>query len=349
MIRLRASLFFSGLVLAAAFAAAQAPASSWTFAVSGDSRNCGDFVMPAIASHVKAESDAFYWHLGDFRWITLADQDIEALQPAGKSFSHEEYQQRAWDDFLEHQMTAFGSFPVFLGRGNHENVKPMTRDGYIAKFANFLNRPEIVAQRKAGDGPQPYYHWVQNGVDFITLDNASKDEFSDTQMHWLRSVLDHDLAPNSGIHTIVAGMHEALPHSTTSNHAMDDWDQGVRSGEQAYTWFHDAQTAGKHVYLIASHSHFYAPNIFDTPYWHQHGGVVPGWIIGTAGAHRYALPSGVDKSSKTHVYGYMQGTVKPDGSIDFALHELSENDLIQSKWPNAPLDAIHECFLHNGD
>ena len=30
----------------------------WTFAVSGDSRNCGDFVMPAIAAKVKAESDS---------------------------------------------------------------------------------------------------------------------------------------------------------------------------------------------------------------------------------------------------------------------------------------------------
>ena len=44
--------------------------STWTFAVSGDSRNCGDFVMPAIAARVKAQKDAFYWHLGDFRWMS---------------------------------------------------------------------------------------------------------------------------------------------------------------------------------------------------------------------------------------------------------------------------------------
>jgi len=31
---------------------AQSPSPSWTFAVSGDSRNCGDFVMPAIAAKV---------------------------------------------------------------------------------------------------------------------------------------------------------------------------------------------------------------------------------------------------------------------------------------------------------
>jgi hypothetical protein len=248
-------------------------------------------------------------------------------------------------------MVSFGTFPVFLGRGNHENVKPMTRDGYIAKFTSFLSRPEIVAQRKAdGDGASPmetWYHWTEKGVDFITLDNASKDEFTDAQLRWLRGVLDRDLAPKSGIHAIVAGMHEALPHSTTSNHAMDDSEQGVRTGETVYAWLLNAQTAGKHVYILASHSHFYSPNIFDTAYWKEHGGVAPGIIIGSAGARRYVLPAGVDKRSKTNIYGYLQGTVHADGTIDFVLHELSESDLVQSRWPNAPLDAIHECYVHN--
>jgi hypothetical protein len=45
----------------------------------------------------------------------------------------------------------------------------------------------------------------------------------------------------------------------------------------------------------------------------------------------------------------MQGAVEADGSIDFSLHELSEDDLIQSRWPEAPLDAIHECYVHNAD
>jgi hypothetical protein len=333
--------------------AAQAPASSWTFAVSGDSRNCGDFVIPAIATKVKAEQDAFYWHLGDFRWMSQEDQDMVALAPTGIHLTVAEYHERAWDDFLQHQMVSFGSFPVFLGRGNHESISPMTREGYIAKFSSFLTRPEIVAQRKAdGDNASPvqtWYHWTENGVDFITLDNASKDEFTDTQLRWLRGVLDRDLAPHSGIHTIVAGMHEALPHSTSSNHAMDDWEIGTHSGETVYEWLLNAQTAGKHVYVLASHSHFYSPNSFDTAYWKQHGGVLPGIIIGSAGARRYALPAGVDKASKTNIYGYLQGTVHADGSIEFGLHELSENDLIQSRWPNAPLDAIHECYIHNSD
>ncbi len=41
----------------------------WHFAVSGDSRNCGDVVMPAIAKSAAANQAAFYWHAGDFRAI----------------------------------------------------------------------------------------------------------------------------------------------------------------------------------------------------------------------------------------------------------------------------------------
>jgi len=310
--------------------------------------------MPAIAAKIHAEQDVFYWHLGDFRWMSEPDQDLIAMNHRGNPFNKENYQQLAWDDFLEHQMTSFGATPVFLGRGNHETVWPMTREGYVAKFSSFLNRPEIATQRAAdgaGAAPiGPWYHWTRDGVDFISLDNAGHEEFSDAQLRWLRGVLDRDLAPNSGIRSIVAGMHEALPHSTGSEHAMDDWDLGLRTGELVYTWFYDAQSAGKHVYLIASHSHYYSPNIFNTAYWKQHSStVVPGWIIGAAGAHRYSLPKSAEKGAKTHIYGFMQGEVELDGTIRFTLHELTEQDLVAAKWPTAPRDAIHECYIHNAE
>src|ERR1035438_1282812 len=116
MLRLRLSLPLCMLAAMAmqaflpAFAAAQTSAASWTFAVSGDSRNCGDFVMPAIAAKVTGEKDAFYWHLGDFRWMSSPDQDWLAMTPGAAQLSKAEYQQRAWDDFLTHQMAAFGGF-----------------------------------------------------------------------------------------------------------------------------------------------------------------------------------------------------------------------------------------------
>ena len=367
MVRLRLALSTAVLLLPAfapAFAPTRAPAqraaktaagdtAPWTFAVSGNSRNCGDFVMPAIAAQARRENDAFYWHLGDFRAMTAPDQDLLALQPGGSRPSLAEYQQSAWDDFLAHQMASFAAFPVFLSRGDHESTAPMTRQGYIAKFSAYLTRPEITAQRKA-DGISsaplaPWYHWTEGGVDFINLDNSDRDEFSEAQLRWPRSVLDRDLAPQSGIRTIVVGMHQALPRSTGSSHAMDNGDRGIRTGTEVYAWLFNAQSAGMHVYVLASHSPYYAPHIFATPYWKQQGKVLPGWMIGLAGAHRSSLPAGTDPASRTRIYGFMQGTVHADGTIDFTLHQLSENDLVRFKWPGAPREAIHECFVHNAD
>jgi hypothetical protein len=348
----RACFVLSLLAHVPASSMAQAPTPLWTFAVSGDSRNCGDFVMPAIAAKVKAEGDTFYWHLGDFRKISDPDEDLMAMRPDGHELKTPDYQAIAWDDFLTHQMAPFGSMPVFLGRGNHEAVSPMTREGYIAKFSSFLDRPEIAAQRIT-DGSSaaplgPWYHWTQGWVDFISLDNASKEEFTTAQLKWLRFVLDHDLASNSGIRAIVVGMHEALPHSTGSEHAMDDWEIGEQTGELVYTWLYDAQAAGKHVYVIASHSHYYSPRIFNTPYWKQYSNqVLPGLIIGSAGAQRYQLPKSADKDARTHIYGFMRGAVEADGSIDFALQEITESDMNQARWPDAPQDAIHDCFVNN--
>ena len=48
------------LVFTTASAVGQTTDATWSFAVSGDSRNCGDFVMPAIAAATKAERDEFY-------------------------------------------------------------------------------------------------------------------------------------------------------------------------------------------------------------------------------------------------------------------------------------------------
>jgi hypothetical protein len=51
---------------------------SWSFAISGDSRNCGDIIMPAIAQGVRRDGTQFYWHLGDFRSTYDFDMDILA-------------------------------------------------------------------------------------------------------------------------------------------------------------------------------------------------------------------------------------------------------------------------------
>ena len=49
--------------------------ATWHFAIGGDSRNCGDVIMPAIAEAVKGTGAKFYWHLGDWRAIYNFDED----------------------------------------------------------------------------------------------------------------------------------------------------------------------------------------------------------------------------------------------------------------------------------
>ena len=67
-------------VLAPVALAQAPPPAAWAFAVSGDSRDCGDLVMPKIARSIESEVAGppaeFYWHLGDFRRMYDIDCDI---------------------------------------------------------------------------------------------------------------------------------------------------------------------------------------------------------------------------------------------------------------------------------
>jgi hypothetical protein len=341
---------FPGLALAQS----TAPNAGWTFAVSGDSRNCGDVVMPGIAAGVKQSGAAFYWHLGDFRKNSDFDEDIQH-QPEhlAKPLSISAYQQIVWDDFLQNQIAAFGSVPVFLGIGNHETVWPHTREMYLIQFADWLDTPVLQRQRLSDDGNAhkltTYYHWIQNGVDFITLDNAVNNEFDADQLKWFEKILARD-ASNPQTHTIVVGMHEALPDSIAANHAMDDSPAGIASGRRVYSDLLNAQNeAHKLVYVIASHQHFYMAGVFNTAYWREHGGILPGWIVGTAGAVRYALPPAKAdaKATATNVYGFLLGTVQPGGEISFVFHQLNESDVPPAVVETYKPEFVHWCFAEN--
>ena len=344
-------------------------AGSWRFIVSGDSRNCGDVIMPAIAAHSAQFSPSFYWHLGDLRAIYKIDEDMAfAASNHGQELACADYHQRAWSDFIENQIMPFGHLPFYVGIGNHEVIKPKTEDEFKRQFAEWLDQPTLREQRLKDKEPaqvETYYHWIQGGVDFIYLDNAD-NSFSPNESTWLKQRLAH-AKTDSDVKSVVVGMHEALPDSLANSHSMGDKGEGspgTKTGREAYNdlkAFRDQ--SGKPVYVLASHSHFYMENIFDTP--ERKGDTTPplaGWIVGTAGAVRYVLPERPGQpagpgrhappidprpNAITDVYGYLLGSVASDGTIQFSFQPVREIDIpqpVRERYTNA---MIPWCFAHN--
>jgi hypothetical protein len=340
-------------LFAAALSAAPAPTPVFKFAVSGDSRNCGDIVMPAIAAGVLKDGAKFYWHLGDYRAIYDFDEDMvppPSLHLNPPHLTIITYLNTAWPDFIKNQLTPFGDLPLFLGVGNHEMIPPKDHKAFLDQFGARFDTAPIHAQREKDNDPGPprtYYHWIDTGVDFLTLDNASGDTLDPDQMNWIRTRLAAD-QNDASIKTIVVGMHEALPGSVGLNHSMCDSSGGITTGREVYELLWKLQSAGKHVYLLASHSHFVVEDVFRTPYWKDH--VLPGWIVGTAGAVRYRLPPGIGtRFAKTDVYGYLIGTVMSDGTIQFEFKELSLDDLRLANAGKNPDSLVGWCTTENKD
>jgi hypothetical protein len=357
--------FFLILSVSIGLAAAQDVATAkpdsgnvaWTFAVSGDSRNCGNVIMPAIAAGAKKDNATFYWHLGDLRATVFIDEDYlhepdhRKLPPPDKSY----YDKTEWDDFIQAQLNPFGSIPVFVGIGNHETYPPKSREQFIIQFADWLDSPALRQQRLA-DNPndhalKSFFHWIKDGVDFIYLDNSTKDQFDEYQLSWVEGVLKR-VAADGSVKTVVVGMHAALPDSLAAGHSMNDTPLGAESGRKVYAELLNlVQQTHKHVYVLSSHSHFYMSGIFDSDYWREHGGVLPGWIVGTAGAMRYALPPGASRATvaRQKIYGYLRGDVHPDGVIDFVFQEIKRADIPESVSQRYTPEFVDVCFDKNTD
>jgi hypothetical protein len=319
------------------------PAASWYFAVSGDSRDCGDLIMPKIARSIESLGPTtpvlFYWHLGDFR----KGKDAHGGEDADRDFvllngGSDDYHKRAWDDFLSRQVAPLeeAHIQVFLGIGNHELVFPWWgHEEFVEKFGKWLTQEPIRTQRIADrsrnilrDEHHIDYHFIKNGMDFIYLDNSDTyafttetlrhPAFTSDQIRWLAEVLKGD-AGDPAIRAIVVAMHAALPGSSGSAHAMDDTCHGRRSGQTIYDMLYQAQRLGeapekrKRVYLLASHSHFYQENIFEEGH---PGRVLPGWIIGTAGAAQH---TGAIR------YGYLLFEAHPDGTLKGTFQEITRD------------------------
>jgi hypothetical protein len=267
------------------------------------------------------------------------------------------YLNEEWHDFIQNQIAPFDPLPFFIGIGNHETVRPKTRAEFTNQFKHWLESPVIRNQREAdrtwdkGPEARTYYHWIQNGIDFIYLDNATQDQFDNKQLDWIENVLKH-AGSNDSVHSVIVGMHVALPDSLAFVHSMNDWPLGVSTGHRVYAdLLQFKQKAGKPVYILASHSHFVMSDIFDSDYWREHGGVLPGWIVGTAGAQRYPLPALATRAkvAKQKVYGYLIGTAHSDGKVDFAFHEIRRSDIpaeIVQRYTPALVDY---CFNQNSE
>ena len=314
--------------------------------------------MPAIAADALKHNVAFYWHLGDLRKISGPDQDfVQEKAVAGKPTDLATYEKEAWDDFIENQVKPWGDVPFFLGIGNHETTPPKSRDAFVQHFHEYLDRPEVKEQRlkdnRKATQPRTYFHWMRDGIDFIYVDNATTDQLDAAQMKWIEGVLERD-RKDDAIHTIVVGMHEALPESISANHSMNEYPSGIETGRRVYAMLLKMQNdSHKIVYVLASHSHFFMEGIFNTPYWKANGGVLPGWIVGTAGAERYPLPpaAGDAKEAKTNVYGYLMATVNPEGepagTIKFKFEELKEDAIPTDVVQRFTKPFVHECFVGN--
>lgn len=330
------------------------PGNDWTFVVSGDSRNCGNVIMPAIAEGAIRNHAEFYLHLGDLRMIHDPDEDyLHEQEHRGGHLDKESYLKDAWDDFIKNQMEPFGTVPFFVGIGNHETIKPKSRSEFARKFAKWLDAPPLRKQRLADDpkdtDPKTYFHWIQNGVDFIYLDNASAEQFSDEQVSWVEGVIDRASA-NADVHSLVVGMHAALPDSLAAGHSMNDFQKGLESGRRVFNKLLDfRKKTKKNVYILASHSHFFMSGIFNSDYRQAHGGELPGWIVGTAGAVRYPLPEDAmqAKDARTKIYGYLLATVHADSSIDFQFQEIKAADIPSAITKRYTPELVDFCFNKN--
>lgn len=312
--------------------------------------------MPAIAAGAKKDDAAFYWHLGDLRATVFMDEDYlhepeHRKSPPDKSY----YDKTEWDDFIQAQLNAFAPIPVMVGIGNHETYPPKSREQFIIQFADWLDSP-LLRQQRLADNPndhalKSFFHWIKDGVDFIYVDNSTKDQFDEYQLAWFEGVLKRAAADDS-VKTVVVGMHAALPDSLAAGHSMSDTTLGTQSGRQVYRdLLNLAQQAHKHVYVLSSHSHFYMSGIFDSDYWRDHGGVLPGWIVGTAGAMRYALPPGAAraKEARQKIYGYLRGDVRPDGAVDFVFQEIKREDIPEAVKQRYTPAFVDVCFDKNTD
>ena len=85
----------------------------------------------------------------------------------------------------------------------------------------------------------------------------------------------------------------------------------------------------------------------------MHGGVIPGIIIGTAGAVRYRLPDTAagmpPERAQTDVYGYLLATVDDDGTINFEFKKIDRAAVPADVVSRYGSELVDWCWAENKD
>ena len=145
-------------------------------------------------------------------------------------------------------------------------------------------------------------------------------------------------------------MHDALPDSISAGHSMNESAQMERSGRRVYQdLLAFRNQTKKFVYVLASHSHFLVEDAYNDACHSTPETLLPGWIVGTAGAVRYRLPAnlGQAKQAKTDVYGYLLGTVQSNGEIHFRFKEVTSSNIPSQVIERYGSKQVQACFEEN--
>jgi hypothetical protein len=155
---------------------------------------------------------------------------------------------------------------------------------------------------------------------------------------------------DASIRAVVVGMHDALPDSISAGHSMNESAQLERNGRRVYQDLLAFRSkTNKPVYVLASHSHFLIEDTYNDACHRTPETLLPGWIVGTAGAVRYRLPAnlGQAKQAKTDVYGYLLGTVQPNGEIRFEFKEVTSANIPPQVIERYGSKQVQACFEEN--
>ena len=196
-------------------------------------------------------------------------------------------------------------------------------------------------------------------MDFMNLDNA-KAIFDEAQLSWAMKVIAADETDPS-VKVLLVGMHASLPDSYTFDHSMNQGSDKGESGRVLYKRLLEfRQKTGKPVHVFSSHSHYYLADIYNTGAWQSNGGVLPGWLVGTAGAQHYSIPPEV-KSFTTwaeNEYGYelvrelelyVKGGLTPAEALSTATISPARNVKADSRTGSIKVGKEADLLLVDGD